>query len=353
MAPAAVRHSPRERYHQREQTSATLHAVKGGLHMTNPQVGILERRGGTAPQLRRPLHEGFPVRDAEVSLKFYTEVLGLQVLPRPNIGPGYWVGTEDKRVEFHIIETDSQYIPGPDTIPVAQARHTAWLVDSLQELRTHLDSLGVAYREQKGRVGADQVFIIDPDGHTWEFRSRQRCSRKQLTSQTVRTATTSTASRAKRQWLHSCLPRRVQRHVQLLAELCVAEHVGQLHDADQVSVGYHGSVATPRGGRESRQPGSGRHGIWQRTHHLFDTRRASGRARRGQCSLIDQPDRRAIAHDQQPTPAAPEQLPIHRVLQVRPGLGHRRRRSHDIAHANVLQGLSEAQVVARGTRRLT
>ncbi len=138
--------------------------------MTSPQVGVLEPRGGAAPRLRRPLHEGFPVRDAEVSLKFYTEVLGLVVLPRPNIGPGYWVGTEDKRVEFHIIETDSQYIPGPEAIPAAQARHTAWMVDSLEALRQHLDSLGVAYREQKGRVGADQVFIVDPDGHTWEFQ---------------------------------------------------------------------------------------------------------------------------------------------------------------------------------------
>src|ERR1051325_5706631 len=135
--------------------------------MTSNQVGVLEQRPATAPKLRRPLHEGFPVKKAEVSLKFYTEVLGLKVLPRPNtIGPGYWVGTEDKRVEFHIIETDSQPIPGPDAVPAAQARHTAWLVDSLEELCRHLASLGVAYREQKGRVGADQVFIVDPDGHT-------------------------------------------------------------------------------------------------------------------------------------------------------------------------------------------
>jgi glyoxylase I family protein len=138
--------------------------------MTSPQSGVLERHAAGAPRLRRPLHEGFPVKDAEVSLKFYTEVLGMQVLPRPNIGPGYWVGTADKRVEFHIIETDSQYIPGPDAVPAAQARHTAWMVDSLEDLRRHLDSLGVPYREQKGRVGADQVFIVDPDGHTWEFQ---------------------------------------------------------------------------------------------------------------------------------------------------------------------------------------
>jgi catechol 2,3-dioxygenase-like lactoylglutathione lyase family enzyme len=138
--------------------------------MTRPRAGLLERTSTSAPRLRRPLHEGFPVKNAEVSLKFYTEVLGMKVLPRPNIGPGYWVGTEDKRVEFHIIETDAQYIPGPEAEPAAQARHTAWLVDSLEELRRHLDSLGVAYRETKGRVGADQVFIVDPDGHTWEFQ---------------------------------------------------------------------------------------------------------------------------------------------------------------------------------------
>jgi catechol 2,3-dioxygenase-like lactoylglutathione lyase family enzyme len=139
--------------------------------MTNQQVSVIERQAAAAPTLRRPLHEGFPVKDADTSLKFYTEVLGLKVLPRPNtIGPGYWVGTEDKRVEFHIIETDAQYIPGPDAQPAAQARHTAWLVDSLEDLRRHLDGLGVPYREQKGRVGADQVFIVDPDGHTWEFQ---------------------------------------------------------------------------------------------------------------------------------------------------------------------------------------
>lgn len=140
--------------------------------MTSPQSGTLQRPpAASAPRLRRPLHEGFPVKDAEASLKFYTDVLGLQVLPRPTtIGPGYWVGTQDKRVEFHIIETDAQYIPGPDAEPAAQARHTAWLVDSLADLRSHLESLGVPYREQKGRVGADQVFIVDPDGHTWEFQ---------------------------------------------------------------------------------------------------------------------------------------------------------------------------------------
>ena len=139
--------------------------------MTSQQTGVMDRPAAAMPTMRRPLHEGFPVRNAEVSLKFYTEVLGLKVLPRPStIGPGYWVGTEDKRVEFHIIQTDTQHIPGPDAKPSAQARHTAWMVDSLAQLRQHLADLDVPYGEQKGRVGADQVFVVDPDGHTWEFQ---------------------------------------------------------------------------------------------------------------------------------------------------------------------------------------
>ncbi len=39
-------------------------------------------------------HEGIPTRDAERSRDFYTRVLGLHVLPRPNLPhPGYWLGS--------------------------------------------------------------------------------------------------------------------------------------------------------------------------------------------------------------------------------------------------------------------
>ena len=123
-----------------------------------------------APAFIRPMHEGFPVKDAEVSLKFYTQVLGLTILPRPNIGPGYWVGTPDRAIEFHIIQTDKQYIPGPDAKSAAQSRHTAWLIDSLDVMRARLNAFGVFYTETHGLVGADQLFFVDPDGHTWEFQ---------------------------------------------------------------------------------------------------------------------------------------------------------------------------------------
>ena len=117
----------------------------------------------------RSLHEGFPVKDAEVSLPFYTEVLGMTVYPRPNLGPGYSVGTPDGTVQFHIIQTDDEYRPGAGTKPSAMSRHTAWLVDSLASMRARLDECGVPYSETHGRA-ADQLFITDPDGHTWEFQ---------------------------------------------------------------------------------------------------------------------------------------------------------------------------------------
>ena len=71
-------------------------------------------------------HEGIPTRDAERSREFYTRVLGLQVLPRPNLpSPGY------KRE-------------------------------------------GIPHEENaRSPVGRAQLFCKDPDGHTLEFQRAQ------------------------------------------------------------------------------------------------------------------------------------------------------------------------------------
>src|SRR5207248_5712711 len=87
------------------------------------------------------LHEGIPVKDAEASLKFYTEVLGLKVLPRPSvIGPGYWLADASDTVQFHLIQERQGHPawargvdlshwpphglapPGPGAVPPAPAR---------------------------------------------------------------------------------------------------------------------------------------------------------------------------------------------------------------------------------------
>lgn len=125
-----------------------------------------------APTFLRPIHEGFPVKDADVSLKFYTEVLGLNVLTyRPaTLGVGYWVGTDDGLVQFHIIQTDKDYIPGPGSPMNPTGRHTAWFVEDIDGLRARLDAHGIAHQEISTLIGAVQLFCQDPDGHIWEFQ---------------------------------------------------------------------------------------------------------------------------------------------------------------------------------------
>jgi glyoxylase I family protein len=117
------------------------------------------------------IHEGIPVRDLDACVKFYTEVLGLKLLPRPALpGPGAWLGDEDNTVQFHLIVTERDYRPGPEAPISATGRHTAWMVKDLDAFRQRLRALGVPYQENSGYIASDQVFIKDPEGHTWEFQ---------------------------------------------------------------------------------------------------------------------------------------------------------------------------------------
>ena len=117
------------------------------------------------------IHEGIPVRDLDRAVKFYTEVLGLKLLPRPKLpGPGAWLGDEDDTVQFHLIVTEKDYIPGPDAPMTPTGRHTAWMVKDLNVFRARMKALGIEYRELKGIISSDQLFVKDPEGHTWEFQ---------------------------------------------------------------------------------------------------------------------------------------------------------------------------------------
>ena len=118
-----------------------------------------------------PIHEGIPVRNLDACIKFYTEVLGLKLLPRPNLpGPGAWLGDEDNTVQFHLIVTEKDYIPGADAKRSATGRHTAWMVKSLADFRARMEHLGVEYHSIGGFINSDQYFVMDPEGHTWEFQ---------------------------------------------------------------------------------------------------------------------------------------------------------------------------------------
>jgi len=126
------------------------------------------------PVFMGSIHEGIPVPDEDslqACVRFFTEVLGLKMLPRPKLpAPGAWLGDQDNTVQFHLIVTDKDYAPGPDAAISATGRHTAWMVRDLDALRERLRALGVPYEERVGLVASDQLFVKDPQGHTWEFQ---------------------------------------------------------------------------------------------------------------------------------------------------------------------------------------
>ena len=70
----------------------------------------------------------------------------------------------------HLIVTEKDYIPGPEAPMTPTGRHTAWMVKDLNLFRERMKALGVEYRELKGIISSDQLFVKDPEGHTWEFQ---------------------------------------------------------------------------------------------------------------------------------------------------------------------------------------
>src|SRR3954468_21215213 len=72
-------------------------------------------------------HVAICVSDAQKGLAFYRDVLGMRQLPRPDLGPGYWLDAGGQQV--HLMESDTQ--------PLA-ANHFAIRVDDIDGAVTDL-----------------------------------------------------------------------------------------------------------------------------------------------------------------------------------------------------------------------
>ncbi len=111
-------------------------------------------------------HASLLVADTGRALSFYRDLLGLETLPRPDLGyPGAWLAIG--RHQLHLLE-----LPNPD--PVAgrprhggRDRHLALVVDDLDDLAERLERAGVAHT--RSRSGRRALFCRDPDGNALEF----------------------------------------------------------------------------------------------------------------------------------------------------------------------------------------
>jgi len=112
-------------------------------------------------------HVSIIVSDAEQARDFYQHMLGLEMLPRPELGfPGYWLDLNDGR-SLHLMQLPDPYagIPRPDH--GGRDMHFALRVDDLQWHAERLQALDIPFTRSKS--GRKALFFRDLDGNAVEL----------------------------------------------------------------------------------------------------------------------------------------------------------------------------------------
>ncbi len=110
-------------------------------------------------------HVALHVADVERSRQFYQQMLRLQSLPRPAFDfPGAWFRLGEDQ-ELHLIGDRHQTVHSHN-----RGNHFALMVDDMDAWEQHLETHQANYVPRKPRPdGAEQIFLIDPDGHYIEL----------------------------------------------------------------------------------------------------------------------------------------------------------------------------------------
>ncbi len=111
-------------------------------------------------------HASLVVADTAVSLRFYSGILDMQQVARPDLGfPGAWLQLGAQQI--HLLELDN---PDPTTGRPEHGgrdRHIALSVPDLEPVRDVLDKNAITYTLSKS--GRKALFCRDPDGNALEI----------------------------------------------------------------------------------------------------------------------------------------------------------------------------------------
>lgn len=114
-------------------------------------------------------HASFVVADTAASLAFYSGILGLEQMDRPDLGfPGAWLRLGEQ--QLHLLELPNMDPTTGRPAHGGRDRHVALSTAALDPVRETLDKAGVAYTLSIS--GRRALFCRDPDGNAVEILER-------------------------------------------------------------------------------------------------------------------------------------------------------------------------------------
>jgi glyoxylase I family protein len=112
-------------------------------------------------------HTSLMISDLEASIKFYTEIIGLTRMERPDLGfPGAWFQLGENQ-QLHIILLPNMDPTSGRPEHGGRDRHVALIVDDFAAVKKSLDEHNVFYSMSKS--GRKALFVRDLDANAVEI----------------------------------------------------------------------------------------------------------------------------------------------------------------------------------------